>query len=473
MFEMSKRRILSVAKNLHQGKENVERRGGDHYSNCKKPIEKRDRVKTFIGQFRGHESHYGRNKSRRLYLPATLNVNKMWKMYNQTQSKEYQVSYAYFHKIFSCHFNLGFGSPATDTCSYCERTKNRIKFATSQEVKVSCIRDLSVHKTRAKQFHLLMKEEPENTVSFCFDMQQVQNLPKLPIQEAYYSLQIAFYSFCVVNIDGKKPVFYTWNEVQSGRGSNEVGSALIHFLKNFDFHENVQKIRLFSDGCGGQNKNSHMLHMLMFWMFKFAPKSIKEIEYIFPVRGHSYLPADRIFGRLEKELRRHEKIVFPEDYNKIYSKFGTVREMKKDWPVYNLKNFLDVLKKIEGISEQKRIYIKKDIRQGKRHVSLRSEINYRISDTSKSFQSFLKRGKKLEQAKLEEDFNVHGITQDKGRAVNTLLQQAYGDRWYLEENFAWYFEVLRDQIITNPEPDANDEIGEECICLEGEEELVL
>lgn len=271
----------------------------------------------------------------------------------------------------------------------------------------------------------------------------------------------------------KKPVFYTWNEVQSGRGSNEVGSALMHFLKNFDFHENVQKIRLFSDGCGGQNKNSHMLHMLMFWMFKFAPKSIKEIEYIFPVRGHSYLPADRIFGRLEKELRRHEKIVFPEDYNKIYSKFGTVREMKKDWPVYNLKNFLDVLKKIEGISEQKRIYIKKDIRQGKRHVSLRSEINYRISDTSKSFQSFLKRGKKLEQAKLEEDFNVHGITQDKGRAVNTLLQQAYGDRWYLEENFAWYFEVLRDQIITNPEPDANDEIGEECICLEGEEELVL
>lgn len=57
--------------------------------------------------------------------------------------------------------------------------------------------------------------------------------------------------------------------------------------------------------------------MLMFWLFKLAPHSIEEIECIFPVRGHSYLPADRVFGRLEKELIRHERIVFPVDYVKL------------------------------------------------------------------------------------------------------------------------------------------------------------
>ncbi|KAK5648038.1 hypothetical protein RI129_002930 [Pyrocoelia pectoralis] len=281
-------------------------------------------------------------------------------MYLADTDPKYKVSYPYFHKIFSCHFNLGFGTPATDTCSYCERTKNKIKFATNVDVKRGYQRDLTIHKFRGKQFYLLMKDNPENTLNLCFDLQQVHNLPKLPIQEAYYSLQLAFYAFCIVNVTTNVPTFYTWNETQSGRGSNEIGSAVFHFLKTAPIEGNIKKIRVFCDGCGGQNKNSHVLHMFMYWLYHHSPQSVDGIQLIFPVRGHSYLPADRIFGRIEKELRRHERIIFPEDYVKFYSKVGSVREAGKDWDVYNLKSLLNTFKKFQGISDKKRICIIKN-----------------------------------------------------------------------------------------------------------------
>ena len=96
-----------------------------------------------------------------------------------------------------------------------------------------------------------------------FDLQQVQNLPKISIQETFYSLQIAYYCFCVVDVDAKLPNFYVWTENLASRGSNEVGSALLHFLKHAQLNESLTKICLFCDGCGGQNKNSHILHMLI------------------------------------------------------------------------------------------------------------------------------------------------------------------------------------------------------------------
>ncbi|KAF2895356.1 hypothetical protein ILUMI_10810, partial [Ignelater luminosus] len=234
-----------------------------------------------------------------------------------------------------------FGTPSTDVCSYCERLKNKIKQANNADAKRTACRELNVHRIRAKQFNLLMKKEDAGTTTFCFDLQQIQNLPKIPIQEAYYSLQIAFYSFCIVDINAKEPIFYTWNEVQSGRGSNE--------------------------------------------------------------------------------------------------QFGEVQQLGTDWLVYDFKGLLETLKKMEGITD----------------------------DPSKKFNSLLKRGKKLENASLKEVTEQHGITQEKGKAVNNLLQKSFGEEWYHEDYLSWYFEVLRDFIMETVDPE------EFCECMEAETELKL
>ncbi|KAK4879514.1 hypothetical protein RN001_007660 [Aquatica leii] len=80
--------------------------------------------------------------------------------------------------------------------------------------------ELKVHKFRAKQFYKLLKELPPNTITFCCDLQQVQVLPKVPIQEAFYAQQLSCYFFCITTEDGiTKSIFYSWMEHQAGRGA--------------------------------------------------------------------------------------------------------------------------------------------------------------------------------------------------------------------------------------------------------------
>ena len=80
---------------------------------------------------------------------------------------------------------------------------------------------------------------------------------------------------------------YTWLETQSGRGANEVSSALIHYLDGLEtklINEKEPqarlKLRLFSDACSSQNKNSIVIACLK----RFADRSVlfTEVKKNFP-----------------------------------------------------------------------------------------------------------------------------------------------------------------------------------------------
>lgn len=89
-----------------QGTGIKDNRGGDRKS--KKNALKLESVMKFISSLKGHESHYGRDKSRRFYLSSELNIKKLWKLYNdQVQDVSLQTNYKYFSRIFSNKFNLG------------------------------------------------------------------------------------------------------------------------------------------------------------------------------------------------------------------------------------------------------------------------------------------------------------------------------------------------------------------------------
>ncbi|KAF2898139.1 hypothetical protein ILUMI_08037 [Ignelater luminosus] len=102
-------------------------------------------------------------------------------------------------------------------------------------------------------------------------------------------------------------------------------------------------------GCAGQNKNSHIVHMLMTWLHNEAPPIIKNITLYLSVGGHLYMPADRVFGSVVKN---------PEKYYELYSKIGLLRKLGTDWKIYNIKDALRSMNKIRGISEAKRILVK-------------------------------------------------------------------------------------------------------------------
>lgn len=440
----------------------------------------------FINSLKASESHYNRKKSRRLYLPSELNISKLCKMYNAKSEANNRVTYSFFAKIFNNCFNIGFGRPATDVCSLCCRLKNAIKSASTDGIRQKNITDLRIHRLRAKQFANMMKEREEGTVSICYDMQQVQPLPKLPISEAFYSHQISYYNICFMDLKKSHPSMYTWTENQAKRGSTEVGSALLDFLRKYDFPPNCTKLRLFSDGCGGQNKNCHIIHVLTYWLYKEAPKHLKMILLIFPVRGHSYLAADRVFGRVEKELRAQSTILHKDDYLNIYKNHGTVRQLGTDWNLYNIKELLPRMKKMDGILDMKRIFLQKTIdkktdkkKKGKRTGAIRQETEtvnfkmepcYRNDDLSKAYANVLKEGKSIHSFNLNQLPAVQLIPAKKLKTIIPLMK-AYNENWEQDDEYAWYQQVLLDkenrslrQDDTQEEAVNEDSEDEEVVC---------
>lgn len=160
-------------------------------------------------------------------------------------------------------------------------------------------------------------------------------------KSGYFSRQLNLYNFTIAeNVDEDQTLnfAYTWTEDQSKKGSNEIASAVCHKLMHTDF-DGIELVRMFSDGCGGQNKNVQMLCMASWWLVNKAPKSIKGMQLVFPVTGHSYLPPDRVFGRIEKDIRKEEEILAPAQYHEIMKKHETLLQLGQDWKVFDWKKY--------------------------------------------------------------------------------------------------------------------------------------
>lgn len=475
---IKKDRLVSVAKTIYAGGIPKENRGGDRKS--KKSEEKKQKIREFIKKFPATESHYGRQKSKRIYLSCDLSISKICSLYNESVTAVHQASPSMFRRVFLSDFNIGFKSPACDICSTCVNLKNAIKQNQDARKKNSLMAQYRLHKLRANAFYQLAKRELPSVHTACFDLQQVHPLPKTPIGEAFYKRQLSFYSFCCVGMDSRHPLFFTWTEDQAGRGCSEIGSALLTYLRSLTFHENssIDTVRLFCDGCGGQNKNSHIVHLLAYWLLREAPANISNIELIFPVRGHSFLPADRAFGRVEKILKKQNVITTPEQYNEIYKTVGTVMKLGPDWQVYNIKDLSTVYTKIKGIQAQKRLFLKKLPPSTKRShnvIHYNAQPFYIFEHPDPSYVPLAKKGKKETSITLKQLELKINIKSAKKKDVKELLEKHFnrtdGDniiKWQDLPELEFYRKILEEDA---EDADENEEIEQEedeeqCNCLD-------
>ncbi|CAH1380009.1 unnamed protein product, partial [Tenebrio molitor] len=132
-------------------------------------------------------------------------------------------------------------------------------------------------------------------------------LPHIPTNPVFFSRQLWYY------ISTNEAAMYTYHEGQAKKGANEVTSMLLHYLNNRALPS--RNIVLFSDGCPGQNKNNVMLHFL--YMLVHCLKIFDTVNYIFPMRGHSYLPNDQDFSLIEKKKRKVGKVEIPHEWDKL------------------------------------------------------------------------------------------------------------------------------------------------------------
>ena len=114
-------------------------------------------------------------------------------------------------------------------------------------------------------------------------------------------------------------------------------SALDNFfrLQRNETLRESRKLRLFSDSCYGQNKNMNIVSMFM--VLRSSIPNL-QVEYTFPMRGHSFLPADCVFGRIEQSIRKFDTILLPEQYHAILRQHGVVHVYGEEWVASDFKS---------------------------------------------------------------------------------------------------------------------------------------
>jgi len=139
-----------------------------------------------------------------------------------------------------------------------------------------------------------------------FDFGQNLPLPKIPVSNQFYRRLLWLHVFNVhVFGEHKRSYMYLFLEGKFKKGANTVCNFLLDAIeRELKLLARYNKIYLFSDGCGGQNKNYFILSFLSL----LCKKLQIEIQHVYPIRGHSYCSCDRNFGlcgQKKKENRNY------------------------------------------------------------------------------------------------------------------------------------------------------------------------
>lgn len=125
---------------------------------------------------------------------------------------------------------------------------------------------------------------------------------------------------------------YLWHETVANRGANEIASCIYKEVTSLP--DSVKTVILYSDTCGGQNKNSHVAAMFTY-LLQVKP-TITEIHHKFLTPGHTHMECDSDHSAIERQKQKSQLIISrPHDWaNLIRStnkKFNVVEMEQKDF----------------------------------------------------------------------------------------------------------------------------------------------
>lgn len=366
VYGITDNRIRRLRKLQAQGKSPIDKRGKCIPGNAK-PADLILDIQNHIRSFPVYESHYSSNTYR--YLSAQLNILTMWKMYKALHP-ETGVKYSFYSKIFKQHFSLRFGQPQADTCCTCETLNLKLKSHTLNDVaKRAAAAELLVHRRRANKFFQKIKcvsellQTSSDSAGLCFDFMQNMQLPQTPIQETFYLRQLSVSLFNIHCLKTNKVKYYLYHEGIAKKSPNEVCSFLLQYISDV-IGPNIKHLYLFSDGCGGQNKNHTLVRVLLMLV---AQGRFKSISHYFPIRGHSYLPCDRDFSVVKRKLRKVDRVYVPMKLTELVihssskSNFevqmvesSDILDVKSWWPNYYKKNDLSIESRGRNVSRSEK-----------------------------------------------------------------------------------------------------------------------
>ncbi|XP_048243334.1 uncharacterized protein LOC125376055 [Haliotis rufescens] len=132
---------------------------GSHTPKNKTPDDVILKIRNHIASFHPLKSHYSPNDNpHKQYLPANLNIRRMWRICVKEhepeawesilQGEKYkgQIPEQQYRKIFN-EYSLSFGYPRTDTCGTCDLLEAKIKVMENDQEKATLVEEKTVHVT--------------------------------------------------------------------------------------------------------------------------------------------------------------------------------------------------------------------------------------------------------------------------------------------------------------------------------------
>lgn len=392
--------------------------------------DQRNAVISHINKVPRYKSHYCRaSTNNQEFLSIGTTLPFMYKLYKE--ENENIVSLSSYRKIFLTEFNLKTKALKKDTCNRCDTLKAKLQSTNDNEELQRLNEEKNIHLLEAenarKQMEADLKGAHENDdlETLTFDMEKTLPLPRLSTNIIFYKRQLWLYNCGIHSGKNNKGFCYLWIEGQAGRGAQEVGSCLRSHVKN-NVSDTVKYLTLWSDSCGGQNRNIKMVLLLKCILEECG--SLESIQLKFLTSGHSFLPNDSDFGDIECALKRQQRLYSPQDYadimkvcrtknplevtflnrddfvstakieKQITNRKKDIDEMKINWlhmkeiKVQRDKPYSLFVKNIHNSSEYSEINIRK--RQGRPRDS---DINF-----SNNLERLWPNGKPVAQAKLDD-----------------------------------------------------------------------
>lgn len=290
---------------------------GKHVPSTKLTEETLSKVTEFLDSIPKYRSHYCTNN--KLYFHPQASQQKLFSYFKELNPNT-KISIFKFSEIFK-KYNVKIYVPKKDTCARCDEFNSKLKSVASaseieqiNEAKIKHQRDAELARQKLRDAE---QKAINNDKVLCitFDLEKVHPLPYMNTSVAFYKRQLNFYNFGINDRKGNKGFMYTWTETSGKRGSNEILSCLLAFLTSRDL-SNIDEIISFSDSCGGQNKNKNIIQFINHVC------KIHNIDWChtYLESGHSYLPNDTDFGKIEKKLKTYEWIFSEEQWINLIKK---------------------------------------------------------------------------------------------------------------------------------------------------------
>ena len=257
-------------------------------------------VKEHIESFPKVEGHYTRKATNREFLGAELNITKMYELYKEKMlaNGDKVVTLAMYRKIFNENYNFSFHVPKKDQCNLCTAYyRNEVDGCLTEEMKAKfkAHQDRKLRARQEKDKDKTAAKSSNTTYTATFDLQSVLYTPCSMVSLMYYMRKLCCYNLSVYGLGNNRGACYVWSEVDAKRGSCEIATCLrLHLLS---LPANIEHVVLYSDACGGQNRNQVIATCLLDAVTSIG--HIKTIDHKFLESGHTQMECDSMHSAIE------------------------------------------------------------------------------------------------------------------------------------------------------------------------------